>query len=115
MEVVLIALGVLLFIVSAISIIYPLRFLMIQNRFMAFCGLVVSLFIIGSAAPGPGSKVVAQSSTPAFSSSGGCKTDAMGEFKCSHETSLFGTTTRSELKCKENPVTQQYECKDSIN
>jgi hypothetical protein len=42
---------VLFIIVSAISVIYPLRFLMIPNRLVAICGVVLGLAILGSAAP----------------------------------------------------------------
>ena len=111
------ALGVLLFIVSAISVIYPLRFLMIPNRLVAVCGVVLSFAIIGSTAPTtPTSKTAsAAERKPAYTSSGGCKTDINGDMKCSHssEMNLFGTTsqTTSEMKCGQNLVTLAYECK----
>jgi hypothetical protein len=52
---------------------------------------------------------------PAYTSSGGCKTDVNGDMKCSHssELNLFGSTGRSasEMKCGQNLVTLAYECK----
>ncbi|MET4515365.1 hypothetical protein [Bradyrhizobium sp. I1.7.5] len=45
--------GVLLFLVCAISVIYPLRFLMIPNRIVAVCGVIVSFIMIGAGAPPP--------------------------------------------------------------
>jgi hypothetical protein len=36
-------LGFALLVISAISVIYPLRFLMIPNRLVAICGVVLSL------------------------------------------------------------------------
>jgi hypothetical protein len=111
-----VALGVLLFIVSAISVIYPLRFLMIPNRMVALCGVIVSFVIIGANAPSQSTKTaVATEKKPVYSSSGGCKTDINGDMKCSHsaEVNLAGSTSRStsEMKCGQNPVTLGYGCK----
>jgi hypothetical protein len=109
--------GLLLFIVSAISIIYPLRFLMIPNRLVAICGVVLSLTIIGSTAPTIPTTETASASErkPAYTSTGGCKTDVNGDLKCSHsaEMNLFGSTSQatSEMKCGQNLVTLAYECK----
>ena len=111
------ALGFVLFVVSAISVIYPLRFLMIPNRLVAVCGVVLSFAIIGSTVPtDPTSKTAsAAERKPAYTSSGGCKTDINGDMKCSHssELNLFGSTGRSasEMKCGQNLVTLAYECK----
>lgn len=112
------ALGALLFIVCAISVIYPLRFLMIPNRLVAVCGVIASLVLIGTATPASQNTKRADASAnnqPIYSSSGGCKTDVNGDMKCSHsaETNLFGSTTRStsEMKCAQNRVTLAYECK----
>jgi hypothetical protein len=44
-------LGFILLVVSAISVVYPLRFLMIPNRLVAICGVVMSFAIIGSTTP----------------------------------------------------------------
>jgi hypothetical protein len=110
-------LGVLLFIVCAISVIYPLRFLMIPNRMVAICGVIVSFIMIGAGGPAaPTTKTAtAAERKPVYTSSGGCKTDINGDMKCSHssETNLFGTTSQatSEMKCGQNLVTLAYECK----
>ena len=110
-------LGFVLFAVSAISVIYPLRFLMIPNRLVAICGVVLSFAIIGStASTEPTSKTAsAVERKPAYTSSGGCKTDINGDTKCSHssEMNLFGSTSQatSEMKCGQNLVTLAYECK----
>lgn len=113
-----IVIGALLFLVCAVSVIYPLRFLMIPNRLVALCGVVLSLAMIGSAAPPTDAKKTQAASskpTPAYVSSGGCKTDINGDMKCSHssEMNLFGSSskTTSEMKCGENLVTRAYECK----
>ncbi|MCK1434974.1 hypothetical protein [Bradyrhizobium sp. 15] len=110
-------LGVLLFVVCAISVIYPLRFLMIPNRLVAVCGVVASFIIIASSAPPQSKNANAATPTPAYTSSGGCKTDVNGDMKCSHEAqvNLFGTSSRStsEMKCGQNLVTLAYECKSS--
>jgi hypothetical protein len=108
--------GVLLFFVCAISVIYPLRFLMIPNRKVAVLGIIVSFIMIGAGAPAtPGTKTAASEQKPAYTSSGGCKTDIHGDMKCSHssEINLFGPTSRttSEMKCGQNRVTLAYECK----
>jgi hypothetical protein len=110
-------LGFLLFIICAISVIYPLRFLMIPNRMVAVCGVIASFIMIGAGAPA--NQTVKTASTadhkPAYTSSGGCKTDLNGDMKCSHsaEVNLFGSTSRStsEMKCGQNLVTLAYECK----
>src|SRR5260370_39586498 len=77
--------GLLLLVVSAISVIYPLRFLMIPNRLVAICGVVLSLAIIGSTAPTtPTTKTASASERkPAYTSTGGCKTDVKGDMKSS--------------------------------
>jgi hypothetical protein len=109
--------GFVLFIVSAISVIYPLRFLMIPNRLVAICGVVLGLTILGSATPTLQTSKTGTSSEgrPAYTSSGGCKTDLNGELRCSHssEMNLFGSTSHasSEMKCGQNRVTLAYECK----
>jgi hypothetical protein len=108
--------GFLLLVVSAISVIYPLRFLMIPNRLVALCGVVLSFAIIASTAPAVQTKTVAASDRkPAYTSSGGCKTDINGDMKCSHSSdlNLFGATSQatSEMKCGQNRVTLAYECK----
>jgi len=113
------ALGLILFLVSAISVIYPLKFLMIPNRLVAICGVFISFVLIGAGVPSQPVKNAnaADERRPAYTSSGGCKTDINGDMKCSHssEVNLFGSTTRSssEMKCGENPVTLAYECKSS--
>jgi hypothetical protein len=104
-----IVLGFLLFVVSAVSVIYPLRFLMIQNRFVAVVGVIASFAIMGA---GADSSV----KSPTYSSSGGCKTDANGNMKCSQssETNFLGSTSRSafEMKCgKSTSKLDDYECK----
>jgi hypothetical protein len=108
------AVGFLLFVVSAISVIYPLRFLMIPNRLVAMGGVILSFVIIGSTVPVQ-KTADATERKPAYTSSGGCKTDINGDMKCSHssETNLFGSTSRStsEMKCGQNQVTLAYECK----
>jgi hypothetical protein len=110
-------LGFLLLIICAISVIYPLRFLMIPNRMVAICGVIVSFIIIGSGSPISQTTKTASVAErkPAYTSSGGCKTDANGDMKCSHsaEVNLFGSTSRStsEMKCGQNLVTLAYECK----
>lgn len=108
--------GSLLFIVCAISVIYPLRFLMIPNRLVAMCGVVLSIALVGATAPTQTTKTAnATERKPAYTSSGGCKTDINGDMKCSHlsEVNLFGSTSRStsEMKCGQNRVTLAYECK----
>jgi hypothetical protein len=111
-------LGALLLIVCTISVIYPLRFLMIPNRLVAVCGVIVSLVVIGTASS-PSQDVrkaeTVGSNQPVYSSSGGCKTDINGDMKCSHsaDMNLFGSTSRStsEMKCEQNRVTLAYECK----
>lgn len=45
------ALALILFIVSAISVSYPLKFLMIRNRLVAICGVFVSFLMIGTGVP----------------------------------------------------------------
>jgi hypothetical protein len=111
------ALGLVLFFVSAISVIYPLRFLMIPNRLVAICGVIVSFVIIGSAAPSAQNTRTASAAErkPAYTGSGACKTDVNGDTKCSHssEVNLFGSASRStsEMKCGQNLVTLAYECK----
>jgi hypothetical protein len=110
-------LGFVLFVVSSISVVYPLRFLMIPNRLVAICGVVLALAIVGSAAPTTQTSKTASAAErkPAYTSSGGCKTDINGDLKCSHssEMNLFGSTSHanSEMKCGQNPVTLAYECK----
>ena|ERR1700687_1600187 len=110
-------LGFALLVISAISVIYPLRFLMIPNRLVAICGVVLSLAIIGSTAPTTQTTKTASAAErkPAYTSSGGCKTDINGDMKCAHssEMNLFGSTSQaaSEMKCGKNPVTLAYECK----
>ncbi|MDE5466323.1 MULTISPECIES: hypothetical protein [unclassified Bradyrhizobium] len=110
-------LGVLLFVVCAISVIYPLRFLMIPNRLVAVCGVIASFVIIATNAPPQTKTANAAEQAPAYTSSGGCKTDVNGDMKCSHESqlNLFGSTSRSssEMKCGQNLVTLAYECKSS--
>ncbi|MCK1406806.1 hypothetical protein [Bradyrhizobium sp. 76] len=117
MEEIMVVFGVLLFLVCAISVIYPLRFLMIPNRMVAVCGVIASLFMIVANAPPPSKTANAAERTPAYTSSGGCKTDINGDLKCSHESqvNLFGSSSRStsEMKCGQNPVTLGYECKSS--
>jgi hypothetical protein len=108
--------GSLLFIVCSISVIYPLRFLMIPNRLVAMCGVVLSIALVGATAPTQTTKTAnATERKPAYTSSGGCKTDINGDMKCSHssEVNLFGSTSRStsEMKCGQNRVTLAYECK----
>ncbi|WP_426433803.1 hypothetical protein [Bradyrhizobium genosp. P] len=109
------ALGALLFLVGVISVIYPLRFLMIPNRIVALGLVVVSFVIIGASTPSATNKTANAPAKPVYTSSGGCKTDVNGDMKCSHstETNLFGSTTRStsEMKCGQNRVTLAYECK----
>jgi hypothetical protein len=110
------ALGFLLLLVSAISVIYPLRFLMIPNRGVAVLGVIASLAIIGAGVPAKPSA----NSGPLYTSSGGCTTDANGAMKCSHsaETNLFGSTTRStfDMKCgKSISKLDAYECKTESN
>lgn len=111
------ALGAILFIVSAISIIYPLRFLMIPNRLVALVGVIISVAMVGAGAPEQAKTAATGSNEakPFYTSSGGCMTDIYGDTKCSHSTemSLFGSTSRStsELKCGQNLVTLAYECK----
>jgi hypothetical protein len=106
-----------LFVVSAISVIYPLQFLMIPNRLAAFCGVLLSLAIMGATAPTSHTTKAASTEDrkPVFTSSGGCKTDINGDMKCSHssEANLFGSTTNStsEMKCGKNLATLAYECK----
>jgi hypothetical protein len=115
MEGIMAALGALLFLVCAISVIYPLRFLMIPNRLVAICGVIISLVIISAGMPPHSSKTATATAQPAYTSSGGCKTDINGDMKCSHsaEVNLFGSKsqTTSEMKCGKNPVTLAYECK----
>lgn len=110
-------LGAVLFIVCAISVIYPLRFLMIPNRVVAICGVILSFVIIGISAPPMTKTADVTGQSPAYTSSGGCKTDVNGDMKCSHESqvNLFGTSSRStsEMKCGQNLVTLAYECKSS--
>lgn len=110
-------LGALLFLVCAISVIYPLRFIMIPNRIVAVCGVIVSLMMIGAGAPPQSKSADAAARSPAYTSSGGCKTDINGDMKCSHESqvNLFGSSSRStsEMKCGQNLVTLAYECKSS--
>lgn len=112
-------LGALLFVVSAISVIYPLKFLMIPNRLVAVCGVVIAIVMVGAGVPSqPAVKNAnAADRKPAYTSSGGCKTDINGDTKCSHssEVNMFGTTSQStsEMKCGKNPVTLAYECKSS--
>jgi hypothetical protein len=108
--------GTILFLVCAVSVIYPLRFLMIPNRKIAVCGLLASVFMIGASNPTAGVKTAnVDASKPAYTSSGGCKTDINGDTKCSHssEMNLFGTSSHatSETKCGQNLVTLAYECK----
>src|SRR5258708_36095697 len=90
--------GLLLLVVSAISVIYPLRFLMIPNRLVAICGVVLSLAIIGSTAPTtPTTKTASASERkPAYTSTGGCKTNVNGDIKRSHAAamSLFPSTSQ---------------------
>jgi hypothetical protein len=105
-------LGFLLLLVSAISVIYPLRFLMIPNRGVAVLGVIASLVIIGAAVP----TKPAANNGPLYTSSGGCTTDANGEMKCSHsaDTNFLGSTTRStfDMKCgKSISKLDAYECK----
>src|ERR1700674_2172839 len=92
-------LGFVLFVVSAVSVIYPHRFLMIPNRLVAICGVVLALTIMGSAAPTAqtGKTANAAERKPAYTSSGGCKTDVNGDLKCSHssEMNLFGSTSHA--------------------
>jgi hypothetical protein len=110
-------LGFVLFVVSAISVIYPLRFLMIPNRLVAICGVILSFAIIGSTVPTDPTPKTASAAErkPAYTSSGGCRTDINGDTKCSHssEVNLFGSTSQatSETKCGQNRVTLAYECK----
>lgn len=108
-------LGAVLFLVGAISVIYPLRFLLIPNRIVALALVVVSFAIIGASAPPATDTTANAPAKPVYTSSGGCKTDINGDMKCSHsaETNLFGSTTRStsEMKCGQNRVTLAYECK----
>jgi hypothetical protein len=110
-------LGFLLFIICAISVIYPLRFLMIPNRMVAICGVIVSFIMIGSGSPVSQTTKTASAAErkPAYTSSGGCKTDINGDMKCSNssEMNLFGSTSHasSEMKCGQNRVTLAYECK----
>jgi hypothetical protein len=108
-------LGFILLVVSAISVIYPLRFLMIPNRLVAIGGVVLSFVIIGSTGPTVQTTTAAAERKPAYTSSGGCKTDVNGDMKCSNssELNLFGSASRStsEMKCGQNRVTLAYECK----
>jgi hypothetical protein len=71
--------------------------------------------MIGSAAPVSTKTASTADRKPAYTSSGGCKTDINGDTKCSHssELNLFGSTGRStsEVKCGQNLVTLAYECK----
>ncbi|MCK1466634.1 hypothetical protein [Bradyrhizobium sp. CW10] len=109
-----VVLGALLYIVCAISVIYPLRVPMIPNRLVAVCGVMVSFVIIAANAPPQTKTANAAEQAPAYTSSGGCKTDVNGDMKCSHEfqVNLFGTTSRasSEMKCGR---TLAYGCKSS--
>jgi hypothetical protein len=89
---------------------------MIPNRLVAICGVALSLAIIGSTAPtAQTTKTANAEPKPAYTSSGGCKTDVNGDMKCSHssEMNLFGSTSHatSETKCGQNLVTLAYECK----
>jgi hypothetical protein len=49
-------LGALLFIVCSISVVYPLRFMMIPNRLVAMCGVALSFALVGAGAPIPTTK-----------------------------------------------------------
>jgi hypothetical protein len=120
MEEIMTALGALLFLVCAISVIYPLRFLMIPNRLVAICGVFVSFVMIGAGGNlnhSAGTASASMQAKPAYVSSGGCKTDVDGNMKCSHSAdfNMFGTSSHatSEMKCGKNPVTLAYECKTS--
>lgn len=116
-------LGFLLFVVAVISVIYPLRFLMIPNRMVAVCLVILSFVMMGEGASDlPKGKVTNAASSiskPAFQSSGACKTDINGDLTCSHDASLdfgFGkSTSNSTLKCRTNLVTQAQECRTEIS
>jgi hypothetical protein len=97
--------GLILLVVSAISIIYPLRFLMIPDRLVTVCGVVLSLAVIGSTAPPAQTTTKAGAAAerkPAYTSSGGCKTDINGDIKCSHssELNLFGSSSKGKRRAE---------------
>jgi hypothetical protein len=56
---------------------------------------------------------------PAYTSSGGCKTDINGDMNFSHSSNvnLFGSksTSTSSMKCGRNLVTDAYECKSAAS
>jgi hypothetical protein len=65
-------LGSLLFIVCAISVFYPLRFMMIPNRLVAMCGVVLSIALVGGMAPTPTAKTAQSAVQPLIVVSDGC-------------------------------------------
>jgi hypothetical protein len=124
-------------IAGLISILVPLRFIGITSRFTAILIVVAGCMVsaVGSNISPKlkadqqrasyerekAAKVAQQNSpsAPAFSSSGGCKTDINGDMTCSHsaDVNLFGSksTSTSSMKCRTNPVTQAYECKSDMS
>jgi hypothetical protein len=56
-----ILLGTTLFLVSATSVAYPLRFLMIPNRMVALCLVVLSFIVVGAAADSEQARVASAS------------------------------------------------------
>lgn len=116
-----------------VSIIIPLRFMGITSRFTAILVLVAGsvLATMGTnlspdlkAAQAKAERERATAarsvaSKPAFTSSGGCKTDANGNMSCSHSANanLFGSSSSatSSMKCGTNPVTLAYECKSEMS
>lgn len=111
-------LGLVLFVVGGISIIYPLRFLYIPNRIVALAVTILGISVMASVVPTTkGANVVSSSEqkTDWFKSSGGCKTDVNGDMKCDHSSSatLFGntSTSTSSMRCRTDPGSGAYECK----
>jgi hypothetical protein len=105
----------LLFLFGCLTVIYPIRALGISRRrhgvFM-IAGAFVLAMVAAPAAPQSKGSGQGVSSAPTFQSSGNCRTDASGAYRCDSETNWgwLGSSS-SSMVCRKNPVTDQTDCK----
>lgn len=109
--------AVFLFLLGCVTVIYPIRAIGLRRRSWGVVMIIGAVAMSAAASPDVKRTASASSSTSAgFSSSGGCKTDASGTYRCDSEAS-FGSLGSSSSKtvCRKNPVTDQTDCKWETN
>lgn len=109
------ALSGLLLIAGIATVIYPIRSWGMSRPiglFLFIGGIALSV----TAAPSMKSVAGPAASTPKFSSTGSCRTDPLGAYRCDSEAS-FGAlgSSSSHLVCKKNPLTGATDCKHEMS